>query len=140
MAGSISGDDEEQIATLLESFVGYPSFQCSCLLVADIHTYVGLLRQSSGTNFDFAIISLLKALWIYTHHLNATVPLQSKSNKNKADPNCILQQQFEKDGNDEEEIIVIVAEEEDIDRIALVSHRLGLAYGGAGDCLEAVTL
>ena len=121
--GSISRDDEDQIATLLESFVGYPYLKSSCLLVADIHTYVGLLRQSGGTNLDFATISLLKALWIYTHHLNATASLQSKNND-----------------NDEEEIVVIVAEEEDMDRIGLASHRLGLAYWDAGDCLESVTL
>ncbi|OEU14379.1 hypothetical protein FRACYDRAFT_240919 [Fragilariopsis cylindrus CCMP1102] len=121
--GSISRDDEDQIATLLESFVGYPYLKSSCLLVADIHTYVGLLRQSGGTNVDFATISLLKALWIYTHHLNATASLQSKNNDNT-----------------EEGIVVIVAEEEDMDRIGLASHRLGLAYWDAGDCLESVTL
>ena len=122
--GGISRDDEDQIATLLESFVGYPYLKSSCLLVADIHTYVGLLRQSGGTNLDFATISLLKALWIYTHHLNATASLQSKNN----------------DNDEEEEIVVIVAEEEDMDRIGLASHRLGLAYWDAGDCLESVTL
>jgi hypothetical protein len=130
--GSISRDDEDQIATLLESFVGYPYLKSSCLLVADIHTYVGLLRQSGGTNLDFATISLLKALWIYTHHLNATASLQSKNSKKKEIPND--------NDNDEEEIIVIVAEEEDMDRIGLASHRLGLAYWDAGDCLESVTL
>ena len=140
---AISWDDKEQIAMLLESFLERSYFHSSCLIVADMHTHIGLLRQCGGQNHDFAVRSLLKALWIYTQNLNATAPSTINSTRKLTTNKAQLCEKDDfniDDENNEMDTVVIIAEEEDMDRIALASHRLGIAYGKAGNFPEAVTL
>lgn len=59
---AISADDLEDVAMILEDFLGSTE-SIPPSLVAYVHTYIGLVRQYEE-RYSSAIVSLLKALWI----------------------------------------------------------------------------
>ena len=59
---SLSDDDLEDVAMILEDFLGSTN-ELPPNVVAYVHTYIGLVRQYQE-RYASAIVSLLKALWI----------------------------------------------------------------------------
>lgn len=128
----LSEVQREQLASLLEQLVWYPTLNCKYarnrLLVADLHSHAGLLRHSNlsrGENDDYepVIKSLTKSLYMYKKSSRRESVASSKNAGKTRGAGKDMKKHFREP-----------------DQIALASHRLGLAYADAGKFLDATML